>query len=46
PDRRITDHRIDFTTHQLEAVLDGDLDELSDALIKAAEEKKREAKQK
>ncbi|MDD5236269.1 MAG: peptide chain release factor 1 [Candidatus Omnitrophica bacterium] len=46
PDRRITDHRINFTTHQLEAVLDGDLDELSDALIKAAEEKKREAKQK
>ncbi len=41
PDRRITDHRINFTTHQLEAVLDGDLDELSDALIKAAEEKSK-----
>jgi peptide chain release factor 1 len=37
PDRRITDHRINFTVHQLEAVLDGDLDELSDALIKAAD---------
>jgi len=44
PDRRITDHRINFTTHQLEAVLDGDLDELFDVLIKAAEEKKKEAK--
>jgi len=42
PDRRVTDHRINFTSHQLEAVLDGDLDELSDALIKAAEEKKSE----
>ncbi len=40
PDRRITDHRINFTLHQLEAVLDGDLDELSDALIKASEEQK------
>jgi len=38
PDRRITDHRINFTAHNLEAVLEGDLDELSDALIKAAKE--------
>lgn len=44
PDRRITDHRINFTTHQMEAVLDGDLDEISDALIKASDEKKRQAK--
>ena len=42
PDRRVTDHRINFTSHRLEAILDGDLDELSDALIKAAEEKKHE----
>jgi len=40
PDRRITDHRINFTTHRLEAVLDGDMDELFDALIKAQEEAK------
>jgi len=40
PDRRITDHRINFTTHNLEGVLEGDLDEISDALIKAAQEKK------
>ncbi len=39
PDRRVTDHRINLTVHKLEAILDGDLDELSDALIKAAEEK-------
>jgi peptide chain release factor 1 len=37
PDRRITDHRINFTIHQLEAVLEGDLDALSDALIKESE---------
>jgi len=39
PDRRITDHRINLTLYRVEAVLDGDLDEMSDALIKAAEEK-------
>jgi peptide chain release factor 1 len=38
PDRRVTDHRINFTSYQLEAILEGDLDEISDALIKAAEE--------
>ena len=42
PDRRITDHRINFTTHQLEAVLEGQMGELSDALIKAEEDKKNE----
>lgn len=40
PDRRITDHRINFTSHQLEAVLDGDLDEISNALIKVSQEQK------
>ncbi len=42
PDRRVTDHRINFTSHRLEAILEGDLDELSDALIKASEEKSNE----
>ncbi len=42
PDRRITDHRINFTTHQLEAVLEGQMDLLSDALLKAEEDKKNE----
>ncbi len=35
PDRRITDHRIGFTTHQLESVLEGNMDELTDALMTA-----------
>ena len=33
PQSRITDHRINFTTHQLFGVLNGDLDELLDAVI-------------
>jgi len=33
PDRRVTDHRIGFTTHQLENVLNGELDEIINALI-------------
>lgn len=38
PDRRITDHRIGFTAHNLESVLEGDLDEIIDALV--AEDRK------
>ena len=38
PDRRITDHRIGFTTHQLMKVIDGGLDELTDALLRAEHE--------
>ncbi|MEA4885034.1 MAG: peptide chain release factor 1 [Clostridia bacterium] len=33
PQTRVTDHRIGLTTHQLAAVLDGDLDELIEALV-------------
>jgi peptide chain release factor 1 len=33
PQSRITDHRINFTTHQLVNVLNGDLDELLDQVI-------------
>ena len=32
PQSRVTDHRINFTTHQLQTVLDGNLDELISAL--------------
>jgi peptide chain release factor 1 len=32
PQSRITDHRVPFTTHQIQAVLDGDLHELIDAV--------------
>jgi peptide chain release factor 1 len=32
PQSRVTDHRINFTTHQLQSVMDGHLDEIIDAL--------------
>ena len=38
PDRRVTDHRIGLTTHRLEAVLEGDLDEIVNGLLKAEED--------
>ncbi len=40
PQGRVTDHRINLTLHRLQAVLDGDLDELSAALraARAAEQ--------
>ncbi|MDD5561128.1 MAG: peptide chain release factor 1 [Candidatus Omnitrophica bacterium] len=44
PDRRVTDHRINFTSHQLEAILEGQMDELTGALLKAEEEKKNESR--
>ncbi len=42
PDRRVTDHRINFTTHQLEGVLEGQMDELFEALLKAESETKND----
>jgi peptide chain release factor 1 len=35
PQQRVTDHRINYTTHTLNAIMDGDLDELVEALHKA-----------
>ncbi|MBN3033320.1 MAG: peptide chain release factor 1 [Candidatus Saganbacteria bacterium] len=35
PQSRVTDHRIGFTVHQLDRVLDGELDEIIDALATA-----------
>jgi peptide chain release factor 1 len=35
PDRRVTDHRIGLTLHSLEAIMEGHLDELTDALKEA-----------
>lgn len=35
PQTRVTDHRIGLTTHNLDGVLDGDIDEILDALIAA-----------
>jgi peptide chain release factor 1 len=33
PQSRVTDHRINLTTHRLDAVMNGELDEITDALI-------------
>lgn len=38
PDRRVTDHRIGLTLHKLEAVLEGDLEEIISQLIKSEKE--------
>ena len=35
PQNRVTDHRIGLSLHRLDVILDGDLDELSDALAAA-----------
>jgi peptide chain release factor 1 len=39
PENRVTDHRVKVTVHRLDGVLDGDLDELTEAL--GAEERRR-----
>ena len=39
PDRRVTDHRIGLTLHRLAAILEGELDQIVNALIQ--EDKKR-----
>ncbi len=38
PQGRVTDHRVGFTTHNLGAVLDGDIGEIIDALVVAYRE--------
>jgi len=38
PQSRVTDHRIGLTLHKLQAILDGELDELIDALAEADRE--------
>lgn len=40
PQSRVTDHRIGYTTHRLQQILDGDIDEVINALI-GNEEKER-----
>lgn len=44
PERRVTDHRINFTVYRLEAVLEGELDDFVKALVKAEREKIYEIK--
>ena len=40
PQGRVTDHRIGLTLYKLNAILDGDLDELIDALVTASQAEK------
>ena len=43
PQGRVTDHRIGLTLHRLEAILNGDLDEVIDALITTDQSEKLKA---
>ena len=43
PQSRVSDHRIGLTLHSFDAILNGDLDELIDALAAADAAKKLEA---
>ena len=40
PQGRVTDHRIGLTLHKLEAIVNGDMEELLNALITAAQAEK------
>lgn len=40
PQSRVTDHRIGYTSHRLEAILSGEIDEFIEALAQADQEKK------
>jgi protein subunit release factor A len=40
----VTDHRINFTSYQLEKIMDGEFEEFTEQLIKAAEEKEEQAR--
>ena len=42
PQNRVTDHRIGFTTKQLDIVMDGDLDDIINALISEDQKRKLE----
>jgi len=42
PQNRVTDHRINFTTHNLEGIMEGEIDDLITALEEAEEKEKLE----
>ncbi len=42
PQNRVTDHRIKYDSHRLQAILDGELDEIVDALVDAEQAKQLE----
>jgi len=43
PQSRVTDHRIGLTLHKLDAIMEGDLDEIIEALREAEQDKKMKA---
>ena len=43
PQGRVTDHRIGLTLHRLDSIIDGDLDEIMDALITTEQAEKLKA---
>lgn len=43
PQNRVTDHRINYTSHDLQGILDGDLDEIVRNLVEAERQKRRSA---
>jgi peptide chain release factor 1 len=43
PQDRVTDHRIGFSAHNLPGLLDGDIDEIIDALVLADQTEKLRA---
>jgi peptide chain release factor 1 len=43
PQSRVTDHRVNLTLHQLDRVLDGDLDTIVDALATKQQQEQLEA---
>lgn len=45
PQSRVSDHRIGLTLYKLDAILDGDLDELIDALLTASQTEKLQQQQ-
>jgi len=44
PQNRVTDHRIDLTLYKLELVMEGDLDEIVDGLVRSAREELMKAR--
>ncbi len=43
PENRLTDHRIKLTAHQLDRILEGDLDEFTEALTSEDRRRKLES---
>ena len=46
PQGRVTDHRIGLTLYKIDAIMDGDLDELIDALVTADQAEKLQRSEK